>query len=102
MKKLCIRLLFQLLDSNTIPKVSESDKTILQSELATLYKSGIFLKYLSSREDKIYKTWKAGVGQKDDVARGRSIEIESLKNKLKNSFEEEEKRKQEEKKEKEQ
>lgn len=96
MRKLILKLLFRLLEGNTMPKVSDSDKSILQSEFALLYKSGVFLKYLSSREDRIYKIWKSAVGQKDDIARGRSIEIESLKNKLKSSFEEEEKRKKEE------
>lgn len=74
-----------------MPNITDSDKMKLQDEFAKLYKSGILMKYLCEREDKIYKIWKSGVGEKGDIARGRSIEIESLKNKLQECHKEDEK-----------
>lgn len=93
MKKLLIKLLFRLIEKNTITQLSVTEQTELRQELANAYKSGIFLKWMNEKEKSIFKLWKSGTQKDDNLLRGRLLEIETIRQELRTSHIEEEKRK---------
>lgn len=93
MRKLILKLLFRLVEKNTITQLSVVEQTELRQELAKAYKSGIFLKWLNEKEKSIFRIWKSGTEKDDNLLRGRLLEIETIRQELRTSHIEEEKRK---------
>ena len=82
-RKFIVRLLFRILESDTIQYLSVSDKTVLRKDLAKLYKEGIISGWLQERESIVMKRLKIGVkGEEYLMLRGMLLEQASINNEI--------------------
>jgi len=82
-RKFIVRLLFRILESDTIQYLSIPDKTVLRKDLARLYKEGIISGWLQERESIVMKRLKIGVkGEEYLMLRGMLLEQASINNEI--------------------